>query len=1425
MPADASDLQVARVVDALCDKFEGDLGANQLPVIETFLVELQPEARAALLVELLGLELDYRLARGQQPDLGEYAARFPEFPIAQLENIFNLAARNTKTTPTPIGGVDSRLQTGLSLTNGVGTTDETVAGGVRRVRYFGDYELLREVARGGMGVVFEAQQRSLNRPVALKMLLSGRLASREEVARFHREAEAAARLEHPNIVPIYEIGTDGDQHYFTMGFVTGPSLSAQLMGGPLEPRVAAVLVREVALAVQYAHERGVVHRDLKPSNILLGPRLEPSNGLPFSPRVTDFGLAKFAHADLSLTETGQILGTPGYMPPEQAAGRPEEVGAGSDVYALGAVLYACLTGRPPFQASSLLDTVRQVREREPLSLRGLNRVVPRDLETICLKCLEKPIPRRYPSAKALADDLQRFLDGHAIEARPVSRWEHSWRWIVRNSRAISLISAGLFVLLIAMGIAAERWSKESQARAELGITKGTAAAAATKVDSYATLEKIRSRREARVAGWAETNRADLRRIAASPNGREFDMRCEAAAAAVDVDLQHARTIEARCRPYDVAFDPTGRLLAIGGHETDSAEATVQIVDWEQGLDVRTFPIPIDNDWKLRSDRPEGCWSILFSPDGRHLVVGTRSGWLMAWDLNLAGQEPIARWRHVPLSEPPGPPLLDRISRLAFGPDGQLFSGDDQTVATWNPSHEWQGSARQEGILARGVSGKPTRQPEIRRHAAAIHPSPNMIIHAENYSFDLVVYFNGHPGETLVQPNSDHSDDGQIGQFAVSPDGTLLAASAEHAGHLKLWELTGSRLLSARTLAAGSLRMAFHPTGRHLAVAEDQCVQIFDIAKPTVADAIVIQPCSIHDADMTPDARHVATAMTVSSPARVTEVQFHDLTRPALVSGLFRQQGSRPKENRRRLAIAPGGTQVTVNCNTFQRMTIHESEQEYFAGPLDTQEIRYSPSGDLWAIGTNHVRLWPHPASLAQFVETTDPWVNCVAVGAVGTWVGKQDGTLSFYSAAGKKLRSVPVGGGAIKAMAWDGSDRMIVGMSTGEVVILQSERVIHRISQAHRDTISAIAIGPHGFFATGSANREVTVWNPVGTAVVTLPQTRPVRRLFWSPDGRTLTLLASGERGLRQWHIDKLKDEFTRLGIKHSLPDPVSIERSDETPRGRLPEAVASQTAAVKSKGLAAGATRDDNRLKIKLHWCPPGEFLMGEAVQEPNLQSGGEPTVPVTLLRGFWMGETEVTQDQFQQLLQSAPWKNCPGTGDDLVREGSDYAATCLTWGEATDFARAFTRMERAAGRLPNSEEYRLPTEAEWEYACRAGTETQFWFGDDPRQLREYDWCRDNAYVVDDRYVQRVGLKKANAWGLHDMHGNVAEWCRDWYGDKLVGGVDPENAVEASNRVFRGGCWYYGAAMSSSGYRNWTPPATRFHYLGFRIVRAQSGR
>lgn len=274
---------------------------------------------------------------------------------------------------------------------------------------FGDYELLEELGRGGMGVVFRARQTSLNRPVAVKMILRGDMATEVDRERFRAEAEAVARLEHPHIVPVYEVGERDGRPYFSMKYIAGQTLSQLLADGPLPSREAARLLAAIAQAIHFAHTRGILHRDLKPSNIILD-----DFGLP---HVMDFGLAKQTTEAVSLTKTGAVLGTPAYMAPEQAAGARGEVGPASDVYSLGVILYHMLTGRPPFQAATPVDTVLLVLEQDPVPPRALNPKADRDLEMICLRCLQKPPDLRYASAELLAKDLQAYLNDESIAAR------------------------------------------------------------------------------------------------------------------------------------------------------------------------------------------------------------------------------------------------------------------------------------------------------------------------------------------------------------------------------------------------------------------------------------------------------------------------------------------------------------------------------------------------------------------------------------------------------------------------------------------------------------------------------------------------------------------------------------------------------------------------------------------------------------------------------------------------------------------------------------------------------------------------------------------------------------------------------------------------------------------------------------------------
>jgi ABC-type amino acid transport substrate-binding protein len=391
----------------------------------------------ALLRELVLLEAHYRRGRGESCRAEDYLARFSDLDVAWLAAALGDPSEH---------GAGACPPERCRLTDPyLPAPRDALPDGALPLpgRRFGDYELLEELGRGGMGVVYRAWQVSLKRTVALKMVLAGPHAGAAELARFRVEAEAVARLQHPNIVHIYEIGAHDGAPCFSLEYVDGGSLAQKLAGKPLSGRDAAVLTETLARAMHHAHQRGVVHRDLKPANVLL-----TADG---TPKITDFGLAKRLEGDAGQTASGAVMGTPSYMAPEQAQGKVRAIGPPADVYALGAILYECLTGRPPFRAANPLDTVLLVMSAEPVPPSRLQPRVHRDLETICLKCLQKEPRQRYESALALAEDLRRFLDGEAILARPVRAWERGVKWVRRNpllAGAMAVV-AGLSAALVA----------------------------------------------------------------------------------------------------------------------------------------------------------------------------------------------------------------------------------------------------------------------------------------------------------------------------------------------------------------------------------------------------------------------------------------------------------------------------------------------------------------------------------------------------------------------------------------------------------------------------------------------------------------------------------------------------------------------------------------------------------------------------------------------------------------------------------------------------------------------------------------------------------------------------------------------------------------------------------------------------------------
>jgi hypothetical protein len=391
---------------------------------------------------------------GHNPLAEQLCANCPELLPALRERLQALKAMDgvLETDPADIptvAGVTNELETGPSAT-------ASAAGGASTVAIPG-YEILGELGRGGMGVVYKAEQIALKRLVAVKMLLAGQYAPPSARARFKTEVEAIARVQHPNLVQIFEVGEHEGRPFFAMEYVDGGDLEHKIAAQPQPPRQAAELVEVLARAIHVAHTRGIIHRDLKPANILLASNESSGKGpstthhsllTNHQPKITDFGLAKRLDVSGGPTLTQHILGTPSYMAPEQAAGKSKDVGPATDVYALGAILYQLLTGRPPFQGETALAILRQVTMDEPVPPRRLQPGVATDLETICLKCLEKSPLRRYATAAALADDLHRFLAGEPIHARPISWWRRTEKWVRRRPAVAALLAVSSLALLL-----------------------------------------------------------------------------------------------------------------------------------------------------------------------------------------------------------------------------------------------------------------------------------------------------------------------------------------------------------------------------------------------------------------------------------------------------------------------------------------------------------------------------------------------------------------------------------------------------------------------------------------------------------------------------------------------------------------------------------------------------------------------------------------------------------------------------------------------------------------------------------------------------------------------------------------------------------------------------------------------------------------
>jgi WD40 repeat protein len=645
-----------------------------------------------------------------------------------------------------------------------------------KVHYFGDYELSRVLGRGGMGVVYRARQVSLNRPVALKMIKAGVLADGEELRRFQNEAEAVALLDHAGIVPIYEVGEHDGQRYFSMKLVNGGSLAERLSAYRDEPKAAARLLADVAEAVHHAHIRGILHRDLKPANILVDNQGQP--------HVTDFGLARKVEGDSELTASGAILGTPSYMAPEQASGKRGSITMATDVYGLGAILYATLTGRAPFAGDSVIDTLTMVRERPPDPPRKSNAEVPRDLEVICLKCLAKDPRRRYSSAQALADDLRAWLSARPIAARPVGPAERARLWCRRRPAVAGLSALLVVVALAGLAAAATQWraavlnAEAARKSAREAIENAERALTSEREATHRGEELARSNRRLRQAAYASAMQLAQ---------REWDQG----------NIPRVRRLLGQLRPAAGEDDLRGFEWHYLRHQCDDAALTLRLPG-----EAAAAPQWIDR----LEIRPDG---------GRALAVS--GGRVIAWD--LPGGRPIT------LVSDPGRFVID----VRYSPDGKALATLALVVGA-KPADERPWPPQSPAILeTRDAStGKPRRSTTLPRADAdgglAYRPGGRHIAARLN-RFDGPMIDTGHNQIVVVETETGKiawtAEGKPINEaLAFSPDGKWLVGPAD-GRRLNVWDAEDGRVVRTIDTAETIVRdAAFRPDGSRLAVAGD-----------------------------------------------------------------------------------------------------------------------------------------------------------------------------------------------------------------------------------------------------------------------------------------------------------------------------------------------------------------------------------------------------------------------------------------------------------------------------------------------------------------------------------------------------------------------------------------------------------------------------
>ena len=952
------------------------------------------------------------------------------------------------------------------------------------------FEILEDLGSGGFGFVVRAHDRLLGREVALKMPLPERALGPGDVRRFLREAQAAARLDHPHIVRVFDAGELGPLGYFIAAeFCAGPSLRQWLkaQNAPVPARTAAGWVAALADAAQHAHERGILHRDIKPDNVIMAAAPGPER---FIPRLTDFGLAKVIEEAGDETRSGSRVGTPHYMAPEQAAGHHREVGPATDVYALGATLYEVLTGRPPFRGESEAETLRLVLDAEPVAPRSLRPGLPRDLETICLKCLRKEPARRYGTAADLCDDLRRFLEGRQIRARRASVAEVAWRWCLRNKAVAGLLGAVFLLLATVAGIASVGYVREAAARAAAESAELRAEDEALRAHA-AELEMRRQWYAATInlmqPAWDAGQVGRLRELLSATEGYP-DRGFEWSYYQRLCHLERGSLIGHRAGVRSVAWSPDGTRLA-----TASWDMTARV--WDAATRRELIAL---------KGHTSGIASVSWSRDGMRLATASTDGTAKVWNA-ADGHAQLTLDGHAA-------PVLS----VAWSPDGKRLAtgSQDGTARVWD-AHDGR---ELRAITAHdGVVMAVAWSPDGRRLATAGRDRTARVWDPDDGRELLIL--NGHAGE--------------VWSVSWSPDGKRVGTGSDDAT-ARIWvAATGRELIALKGHTSRVMAVAWSPDGRRLATESgDGTTRVWDAADGREILALKGHVFGVSSVSWSPDGLRLATGSEDGT------VKVWDAAAGRDVLAL-----KEPMSGVISLAWRPNGLQLATG--SFDGMTrVWDATDGRVLRALGghtsrVNAVAWSPDGTRLATGSRDgtVKLWDHAAGRDLLtIDGEAGEVRAVAWSpdgrrlAMATW----DRTAKVWDAGGRRLFALEGQRDSVTSLAWSRDGTRLATASTDRTTRVWDAATGHELlaMRVHTGDVLSVAWAPDGRrLATASQDRTARVWDPDdGRELFVLKgHAGPVLCVAWSPDGRRL---ATGSRDMtaKVWNAADGRELLTLKG-------------------------------------------------------------------------------------------------------------------------------------------------------------------------------------------------------------------------------------------------------------------------------------------------------